>query len=167
MAENIPQEIDHKDDRSAEILSRLDELAKSVDVLRNKDIADDNTFNQMYQDIRQYQTDTLDQLIKPILLDLVQVVTYGEKEIAGSDGQNEAAENILDDIRDILDKYDVSPFEAEGNMVNPKLQKVIRVLPTDKAELDNTIAQCYGSGYMWGGKVLKTECVAIYKYKEK
>lgn len=159
------EEMQGEEDKQTMIADRLSAVEEKMDRLLDKDIADNETFGRMYEDVHQYQTDTLDKQIKPVLLDLVQALEYGQKELAGE--ENPVAEHILDDIRDILDKYDVEPFESEGETVDPKRNKIIKVIPTADRSLDKKIAQRFGGGYMYGGKLLKTERVSVYRYEEK
>ena len=71
-----------------------------------------------------------------------------------------------DDLIDILESNGVVLYEDDVEKFNPKTQRAMKQVPTDKPELDNFIAKRIRKGYSWNGVNLKPELVWIYKFKQ-
>ena len=142
------------------IANGIASLKKDIEGIKKEDAQETELYNKMYDDLRKYKDNSFQDLMRPILQDIIQAYEYGEKDVEKS----AASERILSDLSDILTAYDVEPFISEDNTIDPKKHKIINTVPTDDESLNKKIAEHISPGYMYGSKILKTEKVTVYKY---
>ncbi len=153
-----------------EALTRQNELLlKKFDDKIAMDEHKAQLFDKMYNELQAYKNDLYAKLLKPFILSAITLLDDTNTFI-GKLGENEAplAEKYLrtmpDDIIDLLESNGVILYEDDSEKFNPKTQRVMKKVPTDKPELDNAIAKRLRKGYNWNGVNMRPELVWIYKY---
>ncbi len=156
------------DDNIASFIEGVREAAEGMDeklsIILEKDARESGLYLKMYEDLRSYRDDLLQDLIKPVMADILQAYEYGMAEVR-KQGGNEAAERILDDLRDILNANDVEKFVTDGEYPDPKRHKIVKTVATGDKSIDRKICEKLSPGYVMGNKVIKAERISVYKYE--
>lgn len=130
--------------------------------------------DQMHAELQKYKEDMYAQLIRPILLDLIEIrdsiirlrSIYQEKAEGEQDIPNKIFSGYAFDIQDILEKNDVMIYQTSiGETFVPVKQKAIKKTATDKKELHGKVAESISSGYAYNDRILSAEKVAVYYYE--
>ncbi len=69
---------------------------------------------------------------------------------------------ILDQFKDILNRHNVHPFSAQGELFNPHLHEVIEIESTSDTP-PNTIIKEFTKGYKCGDRILRAARVKVTK----
>lgn len=160
------------------LLERIDSLSQQNELLQKKfdsKIAEDEhkaqLFDKMYNELQSYKTDLYAKILKPFVLSTITLLD-DTNTFLGKLGENESAlaekylRSMPDDLVDVLEANGVTLYEDDVDAFNPKTQRVVKKIPTDDPERDNTIAKRLRKGYNWNGVNLKPELVWIYKYNQ-
>ncbi len=131
--------------------------------------------DQMHTELQRYKDDLYAQLIRPILLDLIEI-RDSIKRVSSSYATKPAEEHFVPlktfrdysyDIQDVLEKNQITIFDGkEGDEFNPLKQRAIKKLTTPVKELHGKIADSLSSGYDYMGKTISPERVAVYIYQK-
>lgn len=79
-----------------------------------------------------------------------------------SQGLREGVELVYKQLRDVLEKFDIKPFAAEGEPFDPaKHDAMMQVVTADAPE--NTVVQVLQEGYLYHDKVLRHAKVGVSK----
>ncbi len=78
------------------------------------------------------------------------------------DGLREGVELIYKQLRDMLEKFGVKAFAAEGEPFDPAKHDAVMQAVSDDAP-ENTVAQVFTEGYMYHDKVLRHAKVSVTK----
>lgn len=70
-------------------------------------------------------------------------------------------------MEDILYRQNIESYQVDGEEVDVKRQKIIRIVETDDRSRDNLIAERVAEGYEKEGKVIRPERIKIYKCRLK
>lgn len=129
--------------------------------------------DRLHAELQKYRNDMYSTLIRPIFVDIIEVVdnirktslSYAEK----GEKEKEAAQIITDYIMDlhaILGNNNVEIYKGTpGDTYTPIKQRIVSCEVTRESELNGKIAESIGFGYMFKGKVIWPEKVKIYKYQ--
>lgn len=160
------------------LLERIESLNQQNELLLKKfdgKIAEDEhkaqLFDKMYNELQSYKTDLYAKILKPFILSTITLLDDTNTFI-GKLGENESAlaekylRTMPDDLIDILESNGVVLYEDDVDKFNPRIQRVVKQVPTDNPELDNFIVKRIRKGYSWNGINLKPELVWIYKFKQ-
>ncbi len=155
------------------IEASLEQLTKEFEERFLYDEKQEKLMDQMHGELQNYRNDLYASLIKPILIDIIEVtdnirkagITYAAK---GKE-EAEAAFVITDFIEDmhyILNNYGVDIYKATaGEPFIPVRQRILSTIATNNMELNGKVAESKGFGYFYKGKALWPEKVTVYKYQ--
>lgn len=76
------------------------------------------------------------------------------------DGLREGVELVYKQLRDVLEKFGVKAFSAEGELFDPVRHDAVMQTVSEDAP-DNTVAQVLTEGYMYHDKVLRHAKVSV------
>ncbi len=170
LQKNIKEEVTSKLENLSQL---LEQLTKDFEERFLYDEKQEKLIDQMHTELQNYRNDLYGSLIKPILIDIIEVVdnirkagiTYGTK---GAE-QAEAAFVITDFIEDlhyILNNYGVDIYKATaGEPFIPVRQRILSTIATNNLELNGKVSESMGFGYFYKGKVIWPEKVTVYKYQ--
>ena len=122
-----------------------------------------------------YKDDMYSQLVRPILLDMIEVRdsilrmsnVYAEKPEEEQSIPLRVFRDYSYDIQDILEKNNISIyFSEEGDEFNPIKQRALKKVKTSVEELHGKIAKSMSSGYEYLGKPISPEKVSVYVYEK-
>ena len=171
------------DDKLSAILENISGLADKVEQMNElfaQKIAhtthEEKIGDQMHAELQMYKQDIYSQLVRPILLDIIEVrdsiIKVGENyETKPAEQQLIPLETFTGyakyDLQDILEKNNIVIYDSkEGDSFSPVKQKAIKKVETSDEELHGKIAKSFSSGYEYQGRAISPEKVAVYVYKK-
>ncbi len=167
------EEKDEVEKKLGRISEHLEQLTKDFEERFLYDEKQEKIIDQMHGELQNYRNDLYASLVKPVLIDIIEVVdnirkagvTYGAK------GVNEAAAagiimDFIEDLHYILTNYGVDIYKATaGDPFIPVRQRILSTVATNNLELNGKVSESMGFGYFYKGKVLWPEKVTVYKYQ--
>lgn len=159
------------------ILSR--QMSELKDLFNQKIANDkhkDQLFDKMHAELVKYQQGSVDKMVDDMAMDVI-LLSDTTKQIINKYKDSEPSEEnyirllnqfqgISDELEDILFRQSIEPYSVEDDEFDPKKQRVIGKVTTDKKELNNKVASKGVVGYEKdNGQVLRRENVNIYKYQ--
>ena len=151
----------------------LDEIKENIAQLNELFVAkiknDHNqreAFEKLYAEMKLYKDNFLRSATKPIIQDIIllfdQTKQQLKKEI--SDEMRKFATHTLEELEEILYRRDVELICTTNEKLDKKLQRAIKVIPTDEKEKDQLISEIIRDGFTWEDVVLRPQEVVIFKY---
>lgn len=127
---------------------------------------------QLHAELQQFRSGEAERRLDPLLLDLIKLHdAIGRSVSAFRDAPPEelAAEKVLkqfagigDDIELVLEKYEVSPFREETEILIPQRQLALRVEVTEDPAQVGRICSRLRPGFQLRERVLVKERVAVF-----
>lgn len=112
-----------------------------------------------------YRQNQQQQLLRPVLLDLVTMHDDLTKVIETADAP--ATVNALryfqESVEQALARNEVEAFTVAGEMLDRTRQKVVSVVDTADPSYDRRVASRLRPGFFWHDKVLRHEWVTVYR----
>jgi len=124
----------------------------------------------LHDDLKQYKANFVRQQMLPLLKEVIfchDFVTSQLDRATGDDVGSPAASALSATkqmLLDLLFKYDVEPYQGEGEQFDPKSQQCARTVPTGRAEADKTIAGRMQTGFRSPEGIVRREQVTVYKF---
>ncbi len=163
------------------LMTRTEEMAQrlsAMEELFTKRIMytdhEEKTLDRMHSELQRYKEDLYFKLIKPILVDVLEmrdsIIRMAEMYASKPEGQQDIPlktfSNYAYDLQEILEKNGIEIYRSEpGGDYIPLRQRVVKKLPTTEEGLHGKVAQSITSGYLSGDKVLSPEKVSVYVYE--
>lgn len=131
--------------------------------------------DQMHRELQKYKEDLYAQLLRPILLDIIEVrdsilrmaATYLAKPEGEQSIPNKTFADYSYDLQDILEKNNVEIYRGTaGDTFAPLRQRVIKKVATADESLHGKVAESLSGGYSYGGKILSPEKISVYVYEK-
>lgn len=179
--EQTEQQDEETYDKIGAISDGLRELSNKVEQMNQlfvQKIAhtthEEKIVDQMHAELQKYKQDMYAQLVRPILLDIIEMRDSILRMSANFASKPESEQNVplktfsdyAYDVQDILEKNNVAIYDSkEGDDFNPIKQKVIKKVTTPVEELHGKIAESLSSGYEYLGKPISPEKVVVYVYQ--
>lgn len=155
--------------------AQLEELSQ----LFNKRILhteyEERIVDQMHKELQKYKEDMYAQLIRPILMDIIDVrdsimriaATYMAKPEGEQNIPNKTFSGYSYDLQDILEKNNVEIYRSvAGDAFTPIKQRAVKKTPTNDQSLHGKIAESLSCGYNYNGRTISAEKVTVYYYEE-
>lgn len=136
---------------------------------------EDKIIDQMHAELQRYKEDMYAQLVRPILLDIIEVrdsilrisSTYMKKPEGEQDIPNKTFADYSYDLQDILEKNNVEIYNSNsGDDFTPIKQRVVKKEVTHDESLHGKIAESLSNGYSYTGRVISAEKVSVYYYEK-
>lgn len=147
------------------IIGELTRIRTSMERLETQESASKDAFNTLYSEMEDYKKRAIFDLEKHILNDLLIFFDSLVWTVQNSTDQ-ENSQNIYDDFLEMLSRYEVAPF-PKVNSFDPKLHRVLQVVPTEDPNLDGQIVSVLKQGFYRRDQILRIEDVTIYQCKAK
>lgn len=157
------------------IESRLDTLLHDFETKLKYDAAKDRQLDALHKELQAHRDDLYFKILRPVLMDLIAMYDDLHSIARHDDGRDSAnlsegevrmrrnLGSFADSIEEILERYGVSAFTEEGDLVSPQRQRSIKQVETSEAAQDRRIAEKLRKGFCHGDKILRPEIVATYK----
>lgn len=136
---------------------------------------EDKVIDQMHSELQKYKEDMYAQLVRPVLLDIIEVrdsimriaATYQKKPEGEQNIPNKTFADYSYDLQDILEKNNVEIYRSNaGDDFTPIRQRVVKKEITHDESLHGKIAESLSSGYCYTGRVISAEKVSVYYYEQ-
>jgi molecular chaperone GrpE (heat shock protein) len=136
---------------------------------------EDKIVDQMHKELQTYKEDMYAQLIRPVLLDTIEVRdsilrvadVYLRKPEGKQDIPNETFVGYALEIQDILEKNGVEIYKSKpGDSFAPVKQRAIKKVVTGNNELHGKVAESLSCGYNYNGRTISAEKTVVYYYEE-
>lgn len=131
--------------------------------------------DQMHAELQRYKEDMYSQLVRPILLDIIEVrdsiIRMSNNFALKPEGEQDVPLKTFSgyafDIQDILEKNNITIYDSkDGDDFNALKQRVIKKVSTPVEQLHGKIAESLSSGYDYMGRAISPEKVAVYIYQK-
>ena len=130
--------------------------------------------DQMHKELQRYKEDMYSQLVRPILLDIIEIrdsiLRIALAHQSKPDGEQsiplKTFEMYASDVQEILEKNSIEIYKSEINTAFvPIRQRVAKKISTSDESLHGKIAESQSDGYSYMEKTIVPEKVAIYFYE--
>ena len=111
-------------------------------------------------DYRKYANEQLAQDLLSVVDHLGLAIKHAQEAGETAQGLMEGVQLVYKQFRDVLEKYGVKPFKAEGEPFDPKLHDAMMQVETAEAP-ENTVVQVFQDGYRYHDKVLRHARVGV------
>ena len=170
--ENVPME---------KVLGEVEKLNKKMDgmnelFLRKIQSIDfeRETTDKLHKELQKYKNDIYFQLIKPLVMDLINMRESMRKEIKTFGGKSEEDklrlfQSYIEEVEIILENNDIEIYETDkenNNSFDAKIQRIVKKIETPYEELHGKIFNILSNGYMYKGRVIFPEKVEVNIYKK-
>ena len=165
--------------RLESMYERLLDQISSMESLFKKRIMhtefEDKIIDQMHAELQKYKEDLYSQLLRPILLDIIEVrdsimknsFEYLEKPEGEQAIPNKIFASYAYDLQDILEKNNVEIYRSEvGEPFVPGRQRMQNKESTKEESLHGKVAKSLSCGYSYGGRVISVEKVSVYTHEK-
>jgi molecular chaperone GrpE len=154
---------------------KLEALHQDFEAKLKYDEAKDRQLDTLHRELQAHRDDLYFKILRPVLMDLIamyddlhSIVRHedGRDSADLSDGEVRMRRNLAsfaETIEEILERYGVSAFADEAEVVSPQRQRSIKQIETSDAGQDRRIAERLRKGFCHGDKVLRPELVATYR----
>lgn len=171
--------LSEKMDEMIESNMALSEQLNQLSDLFNKRILhtdhEEKIIDNMHSELQKYKDDMYSQLIRPILLDIIEVrdsimrvsAAFLDKSEGEQDIPNKTFSGYAFDLQDILEKNNVEIYRSNnGDTFVPVKQRVIKKVATDNQEFHGKVAESLSCGYIYHGRTISAEKISVYYYDE-
>lgn len=177
--DNIAQEADKINEvliSQQQILERIEYLSKLFDSRIMYTTHEEKVIDQMHKELQKYKEDMYAQLVRPILLDVIDVRDSIMRMAASYLAKPEGEQNIPNktfadyafDLQDILEKNNVEIYRSkEGDSFEPTRQRIIKRVTTQDESMHGIVAESLSSGYSYNGRTISAEKIAVYFFEKK
>jgi molecular chaperone GrpE len=80
----------------------------------------------------------------------------------GSEGLQQGVEMVYKQFRDVLEKFGITPFKAEGEPFDPAMHEAMMQVETSDVP-ENMVVQVFQDGYLYHEKILRHAKVGVSK----
>lgn len=159
---------------SVELNQKMEDLQQLFEKKIMHSQHEEKMMDQMHKELQQYKGDLYSQLIRPILMDIIEVrdsiSRMSESFLAKPEGEqsipNKTFSDYTYDLQDILEKNNVILFKSEsGSDFVPLQQRILKKVPTDDESLHGKVAESMVCGYGYNNTVLSAEKVSVYAFE--
>lgn len=178
--ETVEEEI--KPDKFDSILESQQKLCEKIEALNTLFNArimhtdhEEKIVDQMHKELQKYKEDMYAQLVRPILLDIIEVrdsimrmaTTYLSKPEGEQNIPNKMFSDYAYDLQDVLEKNSVEIYRSKsGDDFTPIKQTVIKKVPTADESLHGKVAESLSCGYSYNGRTISAEKITVYCYEK-
>ena len=125
----------------------------------------ENYRKRMQRDVaesRKYANEQMARELLGVVDHLELAIKHATEAGETNEGLRRGVELIYKQLRDMLEKFGVTPFSAEGEEFDPAKHDAVMQEVTDKAP-ENTVVQVLQQGYLYYDKVLRHAKVSVSK----
>ena len=161
-------------DDIAQLDDKLAALEKLFETKILHSTHEEKIVDQMHKELQKYKDDMYSQLVRPILLDIIEIRdsilrvarVHQNKPVEERSVPIATFEMYAFDIQEILEKNSIEIFKSdEKTDFIPVRHRGIKKIPTLDKSLHSKIAESLSYGYNYQGRAISAEKVAIYFYE--
>lgn len=163
--------MDDNDKRMENLKAQLNQIAEEAEEYKDKYIRAlaemENQRKRLEReriDFRRYANESFILSVLPVLDNFERAIKSAE-EVDGAKEITEGIKMIFKQLKEVLEKKGVKPFESLGEKFDPKKHEAYLAIESEKHE-PSTIVEEIEKGYLLGDKVIRPAKVAVSKVKE-
>lgn len=125
----------------------------------------ENYRKRMQRDLaefRKYANEQLALELLPVVDHLGLALKHASEAGESAQGMRQGVEQVYKQFRDVLEKFGIKAFAAEGEPFDPARHDALMQVETDEAP-ENTVVQALQDGYLYYDKVLRHAKVSVAK----
>jgi molecular chaperone GrpE len=157
------------DKDSAQLAQELERKKKEAVELNEKYLrtyADFENYRKRMQrdlaDFRKYANEQMAQELLSVVDHLGLALKHASDTGESTEGLRQGVELVFKQLRDVLEKFGVTPFKAEGEAFDPAMHDAVMQVMTKDAP-PNTVVQVFQEGYRYYEKILRHAKVGVAK----
>ena len=159
----------------SEILLNTREQCQMVETLIHNQIeVKDGLINRLHDELEYYKQDSADRFVEQLMKAVIKARNNMKKVLHSEKWQDMSLEDVkkkyeyaFDDLTDLLEVQNIDEFMAqEGDNFDGIKQQASKTEETDDPTLDKKVKKSLSAGFTKDGKVIITERVVVYQYKE-
>jgi molecular chaperone GrpE len=166
---DLPTPADPAADRHAQVLERLDALRGLIDREIRAEATREKIVDRLHAELQEYKNDLLLKMLRPVLVDLIQLHDDMGKLAAAVDAADPASERVgrlvagfQQGVEDILYRQGVEAFRVDGEAFDPRQQRAVSAVPNDDPARSRTIAARLRPGFRLDDRVIRPEVVSVH-----
>ncbi len=159
------------------LTSQMELLQKSFEEKLKYDESKQTVIDRQYNELERYRHEESTKLSRAIIMDVIGEIDDVEKSNKYYDKLEPTAENFSKllklfrefsaDLCDLLERHDITSYCCEpGEFFNPKRQRVLKTVLTDRPELDKTVMETARRGFESDSRIIRHELVNVYVFKQ-
>ncbi len=113
-------------------------------------------------DFKKYANEQMARELLSVVDHLALAIKHASETDESSQGLRQGVELVYKQLHDMLEKFGITPFTAQGEPFDPKKHDAVSQEITD-AVPENTVVQVFQEGYMYHDKVLRHAKVSVSK----
>lgn len=173
--ETQPDKLDKILELQQDLFEKIDNLNSLFNARIMHTDHEEKIVDQMHKELQKYKEDMYAQLVRPILLDVIEVrdsimrmaATYLAKPEGEQNIPNKTFSDYAYDLQDILEKNSVEIYRSKlGDDFTPIKQRVIKKVPTADESLHGKVAESLSCGYSYNGRTISAEKITVYYYEK-
>ena len=173
--ETQPDKLDKILELQQDLFEKIDNLNSLFNARIMHTDHEEKIVDQMHKELQKYKEDMYAQLVRPILLDVIEVrdsimrmaATYLAKPEGEQNIPNKTFSDYAYDLQDILEKNSVEIYRSKlGDDFTPIKQRVIKKVPTADESLHGKVAESLSCGYSYNGRPISAEKITVYYYEK-
>jgi len=128
----------------------------------------ENYRKRMQRDLAEFRKYANEQLALEILTvvdHLALALKHSRESGDTAQGLQQGVELVYKQIRDVLEKFGIKSFDAEGQPFDPARHDAVMQIVTDEVP-ENTVVQVIQDGYLYNDKILRHAKVGVSKKPE-
>lgn len=173
--ETQPDKLDKVLESQQQLLEQLEDLNTLFNARIMHTEHEEKILDQMHKELQKYKEDMYAQLVRPILLDVIEVrdsimrisATYLAKPEDEQNIPNKIFSDYAFDLQDILQKNSVEIYRSKtGDDFTPIKQRVIKKVSTAEETLHGKVAESLSCGYSYNGRTISAEKITVYYFEK-
>jgi len=153
---------------------RISSLEKLFEAKILRTVNEEKIVDQMHRELQKYKEDMYSQLVRPILLDMIEMRNSILRVAKAHSNKPENDQNIplktfalyAYDIQEILEKNNIEIFKSEEKSdFTPIRHRVIKKIATEDQSLHSKVAESLSDGYNYNDKTISAEKIAVFYYE--
>jgi molecular chaperone GrpE len=113
-------------------------------------------------DFRKYANEQMALELLTVIDHLSLAIKHANEAGSSGEGLQQGVEMVYKQFRDVLEKFGIVPFKAEGEPFDPAMHEAMMQVETGKVP-ENTVVQVFQDGYRYQEKVLRHAKVGVSK----
>jgi len=154
-----------------EVLSEEEKLKRQVEELNDKLLRTAAEFDNYKKRIARQYEEIINSANDRIIFDLLEIVDNFERALAHDNDKSDfesfrkGIDLIVNQFKDLLKRYNVTPIEALGKTFDPNLHEAFMQISSDEYK-EGLVAVEITRGYKMGNRILRHSKVGVSKGKE-
>jgi len=171
--DQLPDEISHN---LGAIYRKLDFLHQEFEGKLKYDEHKNRIIDNLHEELQTYKEDLAKKNLQSIMLDVIKIIDdirkitkyYHNKMIDEIDVPKllKIIDTIPSDLEDIFSYQGIQSFYCEGDVFDPRRQRIIEKIETVEQLKDKSVAERLRPGYEWDGKVIRPEMISVWVFKK-